>query len=203
MKEMSIKNPIYCFIYELLYGTMYKILKEIESTDHVKQKDYIRAEAKTQTKLEFYKRLKNGHVLEKTPFGIIIMKYNIDEEGFEYYSNVQVPFSILETVSRKYVIQYKCKELYIKPHMIEVQATQSLPNTNKKNEKPLQNKYRQPLYTNAENIKEKTIKIKDRANKYIHKGHLNEFKFLQTVDKTLFNKKLKMSYADFKKHNKL
>ena len=48
---------------------------------------------------------KNTSVLEKTPNGIVIMRYNKDREGFEYWCNDKnIKYDYLETVARKFVI---------------------------------------------------------------------------------------------------
>lgn len=44
--------------------------------------------------------------------------------------------------------------------------------------------------------------LKERANRYTCEGKFNNFNFLQKVDKKIFNKKLGLSFADFKKMKK-
>jgi hypothetical protein len=58
-------------------------------------------------------KLINNYVFENTPVGNVIMRYNHDLAGFEYYCDNAVPYTILEAVCRKYVITFKCKQLYI------------------------------------------------------------------------------------------
>ena len=41
------------------------------------------------------------------------MYYSNDDESFIYWSEKQVPYKVLETVSRKYVIDYNCKSIHI------------------------------------------------------------------------------------------
>ena len=53
--------------------------------------------------------------------------------------------------------------------------------------------------TNTSNRNEKVI-LKENANKYSYQGKINNFSILIKVDKTLVNKKYKMTFADFKKH---
>lgn len=58
-------------------------------------------------------KLINNYVIENTPVGNVIMRYNHNLFGFEYYCDNAVPYTILEVVCRKYVITFKCKQLYI------------------------------------------------------------------------------------------
>jgi hypothetical protein len=47
---------------------------------------------------------------------------------------------------------------------------------------------------------EKTL-IKERANRYTYEGKLANFNFLQKIERKVFNKKLGVSFSDFKKMN--
>lgn len=57
--------------------------------------------------------LKNNFVMETTPLGNVIMYYNIDKHGFVYYSDSAIPYRFLETVARKYITTFKCKDITI------------------------------------------------------------------------------------------
>jgi len=52
---------------------------------------------------------------------------------------------------------------------------------------------------NKENAK---IILKERANRYTYEGKIANFNFLQKIDRKIFNKKLGLSFADFKKMKK-
>ena len=57
---------------------------------------------------------KNTSVIENTPDGLVIMLYNGEREGFEYWcDNKNIKFDYLETVARKFVIMNFCTSLYI------------------------------------------------------------------------------------------
>jgi len=60
-----------------------------------------------------YEQLKNNFVFEKTPMGNVIMYYNKERNSFEYYTDNIIPYRVLDTVARKYVLTYGCCELYI------------------------------------------------------------------------------------------
>ena len=57
--------------------------------------------------------LMNSMVMEKTPAGNVMMRYNHQRESFEYFSDVSVPYRYLEVVCRKYVLMFDCLDLYI------------------------------------------------------------------------------------------
>jgi len=70
---------------------------------------YIKLETKNLTPSE-KDNLKNNFIMETTPLGNVIMYYNIDKNGFVYYSDSTIPYRFLETVARKYIISFQCKD---------------------------------------------------------------------------------------------
>ena len=58
--------------------------------------------------------LKDNFIEENTPRGIIYMAYDNSIESYIYYSKTKdIPYKYLETVSRKYVIDNKCLNIYV------------------------------------------------------------------------------------------
>ena len=57
--------------------------------------------------------LKNNIILEKTPLGNVVMFYNNARSSFEYYSDSTIPYRYLEVIARKYILTYKCKQIYV------------------------------------------------------------------------------------------
>ena len=56
----------------------------------------------------------NTTIIEHTPDGTVIMRYNYDKEGFEYWSDSKnIKYDYLETVARKFVKMNFCCHLYI------------------------------------------------------------------------------------------
>ena len=74
--------------------------------------DYSNLESVKLSKNDFDKLLR-CFLIEDTPLGIVKMYYSNEDESFIYWSEKQVPYKILETVSRKYVIDYNCKSVHI------------------------------------------------------------------------------------------
>jgi hypothetical protein len=54
----------------------------------------------------------------------------------------------------------------------------------------------------VENSKNEKMLLKEKANRYTYEGKFANFNFLQKVEKKVFNEKLRLSFADFKKINK-
>jgi hypothetical protein len=54
-----------------------------------------------------------NYIMENTPDGLVIMRYNFNNDGFDYWSNKNIKFVYLETVARKYVSRFHCAHLYI------------------------------------------------------------------------------------------
>ena len=57
-------------------------------------------------------------LFENTPLGNVVMFYKFykdspDASAFIYYSDHNIPFRILEIISQKYCIMFKCKSIYI------------------------------------------------------------------------------------------
>ena len=151
-----------------------------------------------------YKLNNNSFVMENTPHGLVIMKYDDDEEGFIYWSNKNINYVYLETVARKFTKLYKCKNLYIdRNRTLNNINNNENENTNKKSEQeekksttvnrddihindehfiPDKKKEEQPnpFATFKKNIKKKTnIKHQKNGCKFIHKGKINEFSILK------------------------
>lgn len=57
--------------------------------------------------------LKNNFVMETTPLGNVIMYFNSEKNGFVYYCDSAIPYRFLETVGRKYITIFKCKDTTI------------------------------------------------------------------------------------------
>jgi hypothetical protein len=54
----------------------------------------------------------------------------------------------------------------------------------------------------SENKENEKILLKERANRYTYEGKFANFNFLQKIQQNVFNKKLRLSFAEFKKFGK-
>ena len=86
-------------------------VKELDSGVDVISK--LRLEARQFVIKEMLDGLKNNFVFEKTPLGNVIMYWNNSRESFEFYSDNTIPYRYLETVGRKYVKTFNCRQIYV------------------------------------------------------------------------------------------
>lgn len=135
------------------------------------------------------KALKKLFVMEMTPVGNVAMYYDVDKEAFVYYSDNIMPFRYLETISRKYVCVFNCKELYIERHEVTTEP--------KKEEiKPMKTKDLIQQKKNVSKPKPPTIEVK--MNKYSNSGRFSNFSMLQKVERHVTDKKRLLKFSDFK-----
>ena len=57
--------------------------------------------------------LENCYVMEFTPLGNVLMKYDKNKESFTFYSDNTIPYRYLEVVGRKYVKQFNCRPIFV------------------------------------------------------------------------------------------
>ena len=88
----------------------FKELEEI-SEDEIIAK--LKLEAREFVIKERLDGLKNNFIMEKTPLGNVIMYWNNSRESFEFYSDNTIPYRYLETVGRKYVKTFDCRQIYV------------------------------------------------------------------------------------------
>jgi hypothetical protein len=93
-------------------------MKFFQEYDEMDDGDEDGGEEDEQTKGEltedFVNNLSLKTITETTPRGDVLMYYSSKLNSFVYHSKTkEIPYKYLETVARKYVIEYKCKKLYI------------------------------------------------------------------------------------------
>lgn len=164
---------------------------------------------------------KNTVLMENTPEGNVMMRYNLDREGFEYWcDNKNIKYDYLETVARKFVITNFCIELYKdRFKSIENQKKEKEEQQKKEEEEEeieendIDKKIEEELETESsdddvfvkpkkvintgkekENKKEEEI-VAQEANKYLYMGRIKEFAWV--IKPKVENKVKKMSYADW------
>ena len=150
-------------------------------------------------------------LLEHTPNGTIAMRYNKEEEGFEYWADKDIPYKILETVARKYVNTFHCTGIYINRLQLlkekiekltddikaNVAAKEKLENENEENSEEEKEDDKKSVFASLKEYNttiEKKSSERERlkksdfvcetANKYIKKGKLGDPKeWSKTKDK--------------------
>ena len=113
IKKNEIRKEERKKVIELEIGDLHAKLKEVEAmSDDLLIIANAKLDARNFVIKERLDGLKNNFILEKTPLGNVIMYYNNSRESFEYYSDNTIPYRFLETIGRKYVKTFNCKQIY-------------------------------------------------------------------------------------------
>ena len=186
-KEKKIQDLTASMSYENKYKEKYNMLEEIDiDKEHLEQ-------------------FKNKIIIENTPRGNILLYFNFETEVFDYYCDKKdIPYLYLETVARKYVTQYNCKQIFV--NMVDELKKDSSENIkkpvpdNKQINQIVQKtpfaeykKYNKNLSRGNKNDTKKYI-LKENSNRYSYCGKISEYSFL----KDHYYKNTKMTFADFK-----
>ena len=143
---------------------------------------------------EFVNDLSLNTITETTPRGDVLMYYSSKLGTFVYHSKTkEIPYNYLETVARKYVIEYNCKKLYIdirkeyekglnKYKEIKAKEEKSAADGNEGETK--ENKKKQ-IFANFKTYnrkgevhskqKDKIYILKEQANRYSYRGRIEEY----------------------------
>jgi hypothetical protein len=163
----------------------------------------------------------NSYVMDYTPSGIIILKYDYDTERFFYWSNKkQVSYDILETIGRKYVTSYCCREVYIDRKKLQQEHNQlvedkkrqleeqeKMKQEDKENDEDTSSEnsvfatfksYNKPK-TNNKKTTQETLNVCERSNTFVYKGRINEFELLQTEQYAEVDTRPKLDFEMFKR----
>lgn len=165
------------------------------------------------------KNHKNLMVQESTPDGSVFMKYNEENESFDYWcDNKEIKYVYLEVVARKYCTVFTCPEIYIdrekdieRQKQLEKEAVEKaqMEEEDKKDEEAdsddeLFAKLKKPDEV-KKSVSKKEVEIAaERANKYRRIGKINEMILTERV-KPKEEPKKKMTFSDwvsFSKNNK-
>ena len=150
-------------------------------------------------------------VQETTPDGAVFMKWNDENEGFDYWCDKkEIKYAYLEVVARKYCTMFGCPEIYIdrkkdieKQEELKKQAEEkaTMEEEDKKEEEidsddELFAKLKKPEEVKKSIAKKKTETAAVRSNKYRRVGKINEMVLLQQV-KSKEEPKKKMTFSDW------
>jgi hypothetical protein len=149
---------------------------------------------------EQIEELSNNYIMEYTPVGNVIMQYNHKKESFLYYSDNVIPFRYLEPIGRKYVIVFKCKQLFIDMKE-ELEKSKTQNNISTQPSKLTKTKDILSKLKSNSTLKplQPQINAKIQINRYTSMGRFSNFNFLKQVDKTIVDKNYSISFSDFKK----
>lgn len=157
---------------------------------------------------------KNIVVLENTPNGNVLLRYNSESEGFEYWcDNKNIKFDYLETVARKFVIANFCIDLY-KDRFKSIEEQKKVKEEDEKktdvDDEKIKEELSDKIADDTDDVflkpkkLEKKVKGNDKkkrdvvanvSNKYLYKGKINEYDWLQKPKQEKTAKK--MSYSEW------
>ena len=145
---------------------------------------------------EFVNKLSLNTITETTPRGDVLMYYSSKLGSFVYHSHTkEIPYSYLETVARKYVIEYNCKKLYIDIRKEYEKGVKKYKEIKAKEEEEKnaadggvddtkENKKKQ-IFANFKTYnrkgevhnkqKDKIYILKEQANRYSYRGKIEEY----------------------------
>ena len=194
--------------------------EELEFEEEYKQE----LEAVTEWKEEFtedeLKELREYNIYIETPNGDVIMFYDYENEAFHYYSDSKThTFKALETVARKYVLDYDCKALYhdMDKELEELKEKAEAEAEAEKAEAEKEEAEKEEAekepdsvgwnpFANFRNYKTEkkennTIEIKKKINKFKYLGRIDEYKnnCNENEKKQDF---VEIDYSSYKKKNK-
>jgi hypothetical protein len=170
---------------------------------------------------------KSRKLMESTPYGNIIMQYNIFNEGFVYYSDQSgIPYSVLNAMAMKYVLIFRCRDLFIDESIIPHGNTSPFITFILEDEKNEQNKRKEAnkSLTNLPHFMEDSpfAILKDRSsqnpsqctthkpnpvipviekmkNKFIYLGKIHNCDILQIIPKKKVECLNTSTYSNYKK----
>jgi len=171
---------------------------------------------------EFVNDLCLNTVTETTPRGDVLMYYSSKLGSFVYHSRTkEIPYKYLETVARKYVIEYNCKKLYVDIRKEYEKGLNKYKETKEKEEQAAkyakdgkvddtkENKKKQ-VFANFKTYnrkgevhnkqKDKIYILKEQANRYSYRGKIEEYSEAK-VESCLDKNGKDIDFASFKKMN--
>ena len=171
---------------------------------------------------EFVNNLALNTIKETTPRGDVLMYYSSKMGSFVYHSTTkEIPYKYLETVARKYVIEYNCKKLYIDIRKEYEKGMNKYKEIKEKEEKAAKdakdgikdendtnNSKKKQIFANFKTYnrkgdvhnkqKDKIYILKEQANRYSYRGKIEEYS--EAKIETCVDKKVKdIDFASFKK----
>ena len=143
---------------------------------------------------EFVNDLSLNTVTETTPRGDVLMYYSSKLGSFVYHSKTkEIPYKYLETVARKYVIEYNCKKLYIDIRKEYEKGLNKYNEIKEKEEKDAKDgvvdetkeNNKKQIFANFKTYnrkgevhnkqKDKIYILKEQANRYSYRGKIEEY----------------------------
>jgi hypothetical protein len=190
--------------YEMKWFDEFDEEEEDEEDDNEENQD---KKTKRELTEDFVNNLSLKTVTETTPRGDVLMYYSSKLNTFVYHSNTkEIPYKYLETVARKYVIEYKCKSLYIDIRKEYEKGVNKYKEIKEKEEKAKENKdsnenenKKKQIFANLKTYnrkgevhnkqKDKIYILREQSNRYSYRGKIEEYD-QKNIETCLDNKKV-------------
>ena len=126
---------------------------------------------------------KKSVVLSNTPKGMVYMRYCEKDLGFEYWADNSIDYKYLETVARKYVTIFSCRDTYINRFGLLKEKIQKIRENIEENKDKEEEEvddvfatlksYNKSKQTSRTELTRNDI-VCDEANKYLNRGKLRD-----------------------------
>jgi hypothetical protein len=152
-------------------------------------------------------------LIEPTPRGNVFMYYDAYKQGFAYYcDNTVMPYDIMNAVAMKYVITFRCRDLFIDSNVlpkIEVAKPENEPLESESKKPNLPNTFAKFKSYNTSAKKVTMSKEDDKViNRFLHLGPVRNWSPIFKKPKMnplngfktdMIPSNAKLSYQDYKK----
>ena len=160
------------------------------------------------------KDLKKSVLFEDTPRGRVILYYDFEKESFVYYCDTKdIPYSFLETATRKYVTINNCKKIMVdmkeelklaedkiaQEKIVNVRAPRPLNKGKKDMFATFKSYNRKGSGGSNSNTLNKKFILCGNANRYSYLGKISDYSFLDKTGYNSLKTEEAMDYATFKK----
>jgi hypothetical protein len=154
---------------------------------------------------------KKNILMDCTPYGNVIMHYDVFKNGFAYYSDINLSYKIINATAMKYVLTFFCRDFFmdeqcLPEHHRELTVLKIINDAEKQREKELkevkkeegdedfrefyrkmiENKNTPFLKPKTKNVEKNTAKEKPKeynSNRFIYLGKITNCQFLQRPSK--------------------
>jgi hypothetical protein len=153
---------------------------------------------------EYVEGLMNNFVMESTPSGNVMMRYNSVKRSFEYYSDNIIPNRFLDVVARKFVCAYNCASLYEVEKVERDVPTEEVPKKVTSSVFAKFKTYNQPNQPNQRTsvkrrlIANNVVRNVISSNRYTSCGKMANMLMLKKVDRKMVDKDYGMSFVEYK-----
>ena len=87
--------------------------EKVDDSKGEESEDEAPEELDEETKKKLHEKYQNMMVMDQTPMGNVMIRYNVMKDCFDYWSNTKnVKYEFLQTITRKFVLTFDCVSLY-------------------------------------------------------------------------------------------